>query len=424
MSTSTTSPTSAASEAPESEPGAERRAAQLLREIASSSALRILLSILLGFVAGAILLILSDPAVMQASTYFFSRPGDTIAAALSVVGRGYAALFQGAVYNFSASTPLAGFAPLGETLIRSAPLIAAGLGIALSFRVGLFNIGGQGQVIAGAAAAAWVGIHFPLPYGLHLLVALVVGVAASVLLGALVGYLKARTGAHEVIVTIMLNYIVLYFVTFLMRTPVLQDPSAGGTPKTPVLPDTVRLPGIGGTGLHLDLGIVLAIAAAIVYWWLMERSSLGFRFRTLGLNEHAARTAGINVGRTTVWAMALSALFVGVAGAIQALGRSTGFGPGIDSGIGFDAITVALLGGSNAGGVFAAGIFFGAMRAGSPAMQSVGVDSELLSIVQAMVVLFIAAPPLVRSIFRLPHPQRRSQKTSPVEPVESPEEAS
>lgn len=222
--------------------------------------------------------------------------------------------------------------------------------------------------------------------------------------GAVVGFLKAKTGAHEVIVTIMLNYIAAALVTYLMRTPVLQDESAGGNPKTPAPAETAQLPLLLGDGFALHLGFLIVIAATIGYWWLMERSTIGYRFRAVGLNPHAARTAGINVGRIYVAAMAVSAAFVGIAGVNQALGRTAGFTPTIDSGIGFDAITVALLGGSTAGGVFLAGLLFGAMKAGGPAMQVQDISPEVLGVVQGVIVLVIAAPPLIRAIFRLPKP--------------------
>ncbi len=392
-----------------------------VREIMASSPMRVLLSILLGFLAGAIILVFTDPDVAAASAYFFARPGDTLIAAWDVVSRGYGALLEGSIWDPAGANLIEQSAPLVASLNRAAPLIVAGLGIALSFRTGMFNIGGQGQVLFGAAFAAFISFQVHLPAGIHLIVAILFGVLGAGLLGAFVGFLKAKTGAHEVIVTIMLNYIAYNFVTYLMRTPVLQDPEAGGTPKT-VAPDaTAQYPLIFGDSVALNLGILIAVIATVAYWWIMERSSMGFRFRAVGFNPNAARSAGISVARTYVLAMTFSALFVGLAGANQALARSTGFMNTIDSGIGFDAITVALLGGSTPWGIFIAGVFFGAMKAGSSTMQAAGVAPEILTIVQGLIVLFIAAPPLVRAIFRLPSGharQRRRQKSSHVEKAE------
>ena len=385
-------------------PAAPGRSQEILREIFAGGLVRTILAILVGFAVGAVLIIATNEEVIAASGYFFSRPTDMLGAAFDAVATGYGALFRGSIYNTSATDFAAGIRPLTETLRFAGPLIAAGLGIALSFRVGLFNIGGSGQLLVGAAFAGFVSFQVHLPYGLHLILAMIAGIAGAALWGAIVGFLKAQTGAHEVIVTIMLNYIAASLVSYAMRTPVLQDEGAGGNPKTPPPDATAQLPLLLGDGYVLHFGFVLAVAATILYWWLMERSTVGYRFRAVGLNPDAARTAGINVSRIYVLAMASSAAFVGLAGVNQALGRTTGFTPSIVSGIGFDAITVALLGGSTAGGVFLAGLLFGAMKAGSPAMQVQDISPEVLGVVQGVIVLFIAAPPLVRAIFHLPKP--------------------
>ena len=373
-----------------------------LDDILSGSPLRTILAIILAFVVGAILIILTNEEFLKSAGYIFSRPSDAFRAAGTAVSEAYGALFRGSILNFEGKDFAAVIRPFTETLRLASPLIAAGLGIALSFRVGMFNIGGQGQLLFGAGFAAFVSYQLHLPPVIHLVVAVIVGIGAAAAFGSLVGWLKAKTGAHEVIVTIMLNYVAFYLLTYFMRTPVLQDPAAGGTPKTLPPDANAQLPLLLGDGFALHWGFVLVVGATVLFWWLMERSTLGYRFRAVGLNPSAAKTAGINVNRVYVVAMAISAAFVGLAGVNQALGRSAGFTPNIDSGIGFDAITVALLGGSNALGVFLAGVLFGAMRAGGPAMQVADVAPELLAVVQGLIVLFIAAPPLVRAIFRLP----------------------
>lgn len=395
------------------------RVNSILRDILSGSPLRAVLAVVLGFLVGSLFIIFSDPTTLSTLGYFFARPADFFQLAGATLAAAAGALFRGAIYNGDAATWQLAFRPLTETLRLAVPLIAAGLGIALGFRVGLFNIGGTGQLLFGAAWAAWVSFRLPLPIGLHLVVAVLVGILAASMWAAIAGLLKARTGAHEVIVTIMLNYVAINLVTWMMRQPsILQDPAIGGSPKTLPPDPTAQFPPLLGTGFSLHAAFLVAIAATVFYWWLMERSVLGFQLRMVGQNPSAARTAGIKVENIYVIAMALSGAFVGLAGANQALGRADGFTPSIHAGIGFDAITVALLGGGSATGVFLAGLLFGAFKAGAPAMQVVGIAPEILQIVQASIVLFIAAPPLIRAIFRLPEPgkaptSKTRKKTGP-----------
>jgi simple sugar transport system permease protein len=254
--------------------------------------------------------------------------------------------------------------------------------------------------------ATFVSTRLEMPFGIHMIVAVIAGIVGATAMGALVGFLKARTGAHEVILTIMLNYIALYFFTFLMRNPdLLQEESATGNPKADGAAETAILPKLFGDAFSVQWGLILALIAVVVYWWLMERSTIGFRLRMVGHNPDAARTAGISVERTYILAMGLSAAFVGIAGANQALGSPIGVTPSSHANIGFDAITVALLGGSSAPGILLAGLLFGAFKAGSASMQVIGVSPEVLGIVQGAIVLFIAAPPLIRALFGLPKPQ-------------------
>ncbi|MFT4231096.1 MAG: ABC transporter permease [Microbacterium sp.] len=378
----------------------------VLHDIAAGGFVRIVCAVVLSLAIGSLLIVFTNEDVLQTLPYFFARPSDFFAAAWSAASEAYSAMFRGAIYNYRADTFAGAVRPLTETLRFAGPLIAAGLGIALGFRAGLFNIGGQGQLLMAASFAAFASFQFHLPYGVHLVVAMLFGFVGAALWAGIAGLLKARTGAHEVIVTIMLNYIAVSLVTYLMRTPVLHDMDAGNNPSTRPPDATAQLPGILGDGFNLHLGFVLCLVAVAAYWWLVERSTLGFRLRMVGLNPDAAATSGVNVKRMYLVAMVLSGLFVGLAGINQALGRSGSFSPSIDSGIGFDAITVALLGGSTALGVLSAGILFGAMKAAGPAMQVVDVQPEVLAVVQGLIVLFIAAPPLVRAIFRfLPEPR-------------------
>ncbi|MDO8382271.1 MAG: ABC transporter permease [Microbacterium sp.] len=378
----------------------------VLHDIAAGGFVRTIAAVILSLLVASVLIVFTNDDVLGTLSYFFSRPGDFFVAAGQAISNAYAALFRGAIYNYNASSFEAGITPLLESLRFAGPLIAAGLGVALTFRSGLFNIGGQGQLIMGAIWSAWASFQLHLPWGIHLIVAMIFGFVGAGLWAGIAGFLKAKTGAHEVIVTIMMNYIAVSLATYLMRTPVLHDMDAGNNPSTRPPDPTAVFPRILGDGFDLRLGFILCLVAVIVYWWLMERSSLGFRLRMVGLNPDAARAAGVNVGRMYITAMVLSGLFIGLAGMNQSLGRDGNFGPNIDAGIGFDAITVALLGSSTAPGVLLAGILFGMFRAASPTMQLADVSPEILGVIQGLIVLFIAAPPLVRAIFRFLPKQR------------------
>jgi simple sugar transport system permease protein len=374
-----------------------------IKEIASGGVVRTLLSVVLGFLVGAAFMIASNKEFLAATGYLFADPLASIRAAGNVVAEGYGALFRGSLFNAEAASFESAIRPLTESLRLAGPLIAAGLGIALGFRVGLFNIGGTGQMVSGMIWATFVATRMDLPPVLHFIVALVAAIVGASLLGALVGYLKARTGANEVITTIMLNYVMVNLFSFLLLNQnLLQGAETGGNAKADPAAETARLPLLLGESFSLHLGFILALVAVVVYWWLLERSTIGFRMRAVGFNPSAARTAGIRVEKTYIIALALSAAFIGLAGANQALAATGGVSPSSHSGIGFDAITVALLGGSSAPGVLLAGLLFGAFKAGGASVQAAGISPDVLAIIQGAIVLFIAAPPLIRAIFRLP----------------------
>lgn len=389
---------------------------EYVRDVMGGSAVISVLAVVIALVVGAILIAATDPSVQAASGYFFGRPADTLQAIWSATSGAYSALFQGAVYNFGAPNFVAGIKPLTDTLANSTSLIAAGLGIALSFRIGLFNIGGQGQILAAAACAGWVGFSVNLPFPLLLILALLAGLIGGAIWAGIVGLLKAQTGAHEVIVTIMLNFIAFYLISYLLKVPVLKAPGSTN-PKSGAMKPGAIFPSLLGPQFSLTIGFILVIAATVFLWWLLNRSSLGFQFRAIGENPRAARTAGINVNRMYVYGMLISGALVGLAGANQVQGViTTGFSAGIDSGIGFSAITVALLGRSRPWGVFGAGILFGAFQAGGYTMQAAqNVPVDIVLVVQSVIVLFIAAPPLVRTIFHLPKPgsAAKARKTAP-----------
>ncbi|WP_022901514.1 ABC transporter permease [Humibacter albus] len=398
---------------------------EALRQIMGGSVVISILAVVLALIVGAILIAVTDPGVQQAAGYFFSRPSDTFEAIWNVVSGAYTSLFQGSIYNFGRPTFASGIRPFMDTLTYATPLIVAGLGVGLGFRTGMFNIGGQGQMLIAAAFCGWVGWSFDLPPVIHLVVAVAAGVVGGALWAGIAGVLKARTGAHEVIVTIMLNWIAFYLISYLLRTPGALQAHGSNNPKSPAILPNAILPQILGPQYQLHFGFIIAIAATIFVWWLLERSSLGFKFRAVGENPHAARVAGISVNSAIIWSMVIGGGLVGLAGVDQVLGTTTGgFGSAIDAGIGFDAITVALLGRSRPLGTFIAGVLFGAFKAGGFLMQAANsIPIDIVLVVQSLIVLFIAAPPLVRAIFRLPKPgPRPPRKQKPATPAPVAEE--
>ncbi len=346
----------------------------------------------LAFVVGAILMIVSDSEVRATYSYFFARPGDAIAASWEKVSSAYSALIKGAI---------GGWVPITETTAQAAPLICAGLGVGLAFRAGLFNIGAQGQAIWGAILAAYVGFTFHLPPVIHATVAVIAGIVGGALWGGIVGWLKARTGAHEVIVTIMLNYVAAGMLAYLLTTAAFQRPGRTD-PISPVVDWNATFARLAGSRLHL--GFLIAIVAAVGYWWVLERSTTGFAIRAVGANPHAAATAGMSVARTTVITMLLAGGLAGLAGVQAALAPSVDGTPvplslGLVGSIGFDAITVALLGRSKPLGIVLAGLLFGGLHAGGLAMQSEAqTPLTLTTVLQALIVLFVAAPALVSTL--------------------------
>jgi len=384
---------------------AEEKAVTVLQEIMAGNPARIGLSVLLGFIIGGIFMVAFDPDVVRSWSQFSSDPNMAFSTVLWTIQDGYGALFSGSVINFNADSFVGAIRPFTETLRFAGPLIMAGLGVALTFRVGLFNIGSTGQILIGLAGSTFVATRLQMPAVIHMLVAVLAAVVCAMVWGMIVGILKARTGAHEVIVTIMLNYVALSLFTYLLRQPeLLLEENGGGTPKSDNPDGTARLGLLLGPDFQLHYGLIFAVLSVVLYWWLMEKSTFGFRFRMVGHNASAARAAGIKVENTFIWALAISAGFSGLAAANQGLSVDGGLTTSIEAGIGFDAITVALLGGSRAGGVVMAGLLFGAFKAGSATMQVAGVSPEVLGVVKALIVLFIAAPPIIRAFYRLPKP--------------------
>jgi len=313
---------------------------------------------------------------------------------LSRIGLSFWALLVGSVGSLNA---------LSETLTAAVPLVLAGLGLALGFRAGLFNIGAEGQLLMGGMAAVMVGFSFAnLPAFILLPLSLLAGVLVGALYASIAGWLRAATGAHEVISTIMLNLISYRLLDYMLRLPYVQkegraDPISKSVPEAAELP---RLLSFIDPNLRVHAGIFLALAAVALVYWILFRSKLGFEFRASGENAEAARFAGIRSGVIIVAAMATAGALAGLAGANQVLGVLGRATPGFSAGIGFDAIAVALLGRSHPIGVLFAGLLFGALEAGGRQMQvNAGVSIDLIGIIQALIIVFIAAPLLVRSLF-------------------------
>ncbi len=319
---------------------------------------------------------------------------------LLLTGESYQTAFKALVALFFGS--FGSLSALSETLTASTPLIFAALGIAIGFRAGLFNIGAEGQIIIGGLAAVIIGFSVELPVILHLTLMLSVGAVLGAGYAFISGWLKAFTGAHEVITTIMLNLIAFRLLDFFLRLPFIQkegrnDPISKSVLETAELP---RLLTFIDPNLRIHAGFLIAVLAVIFVYWLIFHTTIGFEFRTVGTNVNAAKYAGINSSLTVILAMSAAGLCAGLAGASQisgVLGRATG---GFSAGIGFDAIAVALLGRAHPIGVLFSGILFGALVAGGREMQvAAGVSLDLITVIQALIIIFIAAPILIKSIF-------------------------
>ncbi|MGZ0085309.1 ABC transporter permease [Caldibacillus thermoamylovorans] len=308
----------------------------------------------------------------------------------------------------SGYNPIAGFSALvygafgdtyyiGETIRQTTPYILTGLAVAFAFRTGLFNIGVEGQLIVGWLAAVWVGVSFDLPKIVHLPLAILAAAAAGALWGLLPGVLKAYLKVHEVIITIMMNYIALHVTNAIIRS-VLSDE---GFKSDPVKPSASLQSEFFGAITHhstMHYGIFIAIAAAFVMWFLLERTTKGFELRAVGFNQHASQYAGMNVRANIILAMVISGAFAGVAGAMEGLGTfgdistKAGF-----TGLGFDGIAVALIGGNNAFGILLSALLFGALKVGALEMpSSAGVPTELVDIIIALIIFFVASSYMIR----------------------------
>jgi general nucleoside transport system permease protein len=365
---------------------------RLVAALTGTSVIVTLLAFVAAFFIGAFIIAFSEEAVREAMSYFTARPGDTFAEAWSAISAAYAALIRGS---------LGGTSQLSETLIAATPLILTGLAVAVPLRAGLFNIGAEGQVVAGGVLAGLVGFSLSgWPLAIHLPLAILAGLVGGALYGWIPGVLKARTGAHEVISTIMLNNIALLVSGWLVSTTLFRQPDRTD-PISKTVEASARFPRFVPE-LRVNTSLLLALVLAAFIFWMVERSTRGFELNAVGLNPTAATTAGMSVNRSIILAMSTGGALAGAAGAALILGVQGRLTIGFSAGIGFNGITVALLGRGRIGGTVAAGLLFGALQAGGRSMQAqTGTSLDLVLVIQALIIVFIAAPGLVRAIFRV-----------------------
>ena len=372
------------------------------------------LAVLTGFIIGAVVIALSNDAVIAAYRNFFHAPGAALMATWKAIATAYGALLYGSfgsipevyrglqsyIATGDSTLILKAIYPIAESLTAVTPYILAGLAVAVGFKCGLFNIGAEGQFGIGALCSAFVGYSFHnLPWYIHLPLALLAGAAGGALWGAIPGYLKGLTGAHEVVNTIMMNYISFLLSNWLLNGPMK---APGFRPLTPVIDNSAMLPRFFPDPLRFNWGFILALAIAALVYWFLFKTTVGFEIRAVGANPDGARYAGMNIVKNFVIAMTLSGALAGLAGATQVLGVDHWVGQGFSAGYGFDSIAIALLGQSQPVGVVLSAFLWGTMRSGATNMQlAAGVPIEIISIIQGLVIVFVAAPAIVRWIYRI-----------------------
>ncbi len=376
-----------------------------------------ILAVLTSLVIGAIIIAASDPETIQAAGNLFKAPGEFFKSAFTAIYEAYSAMLEGAFGNPSrifeayrvwrntgeAKTLLNELRPIGESLVISTPYIFAGLGVAISFQTGMVNIGAEGQLFVGGLASVFVAYSIKgLPIYIHLPLAFFAGFVAGAIWGFIPGYLKAKTGAHEVINTIMMNYIAFRLTDYLLSGPMAKSPSL---PISPDVPITAQIPTFLPAPFRAHWGLMIAFIFAWLLHLLLFRTTFGLEIRMTGMNSRASKYAGISTTLIATVAMALSGGIAGLAGATTVLGVDHRMVRSFSSGYGFDAIALALLGNNNPWGVVLASLLFGFLRGGAARMQSVaGTPVELIRIIQGIVIIFVAAPEIIQSIYKIKKP--------------------
>jgi len=370
------------------------------------------LAIITGLIIGAIVIASTSFAVYDAFAISFWKG---IGTAFSEVGTAYLALLTGSLGN-----PVELFAalrggnaqdirnavnPILESLVQSTPYIFAGLACALAFRAGLFNIGVEGQLFMGAAAATFVGYSLHgLPGYIHMPIAFLAGALGGALWGMIPGLLKATTGGNEVINCIMMNYIAYRVTTYLLTGPMTR-PGTGGMPLSPIIEKSAQIPQFFKAPIRFHLGFFIALAFAAFVWWLLFKTTWGLNLRTVGTNPRAAKYAGLNITQVTIIGMALSGALAGMAGGNEILAINRSMAIGLSAGYGFDSIALALLGNNHPVGVIFAALLFGILKNGATKMMVVSATPiDIVTILQAVILIFVAAPAIIRSIYRIRQP--------------------
>jgi len=368
------------------------------------------LAIFTGLLISGLIIIITSEDVYEA---FGQSIGAGLLASLEAAYEAYASLFTGAfgepariiaaLQSGDGEALRRAVNPIFESLVASTPYIFAGLSVALGFQAGLFNIGAEGQLFVGAIFATFAGYAFNLPAIIHIPLALFAGMLGGAIWGFIPGWLKAKTGGHEVINTIMMNYIAFRLSEFLLRGPMKRPDSFN--PISPFILDSAKLPRFFDSPIRFHLGFFIALLFAWLVWWFLYKTRWGFDFRSVGANPNASRYAGMNIVFVTVAAMSLAGALAGLAGTNEVLGLNYNLALAFSSGYGFDAIAIALLGKSHPLGVVLASLLFGTLRNGATKMQlSAGIPIDIISILQAMILVFIATPAIIRTIYRLKKP--------------------
>lgn len=351
-----------------------------------------MLAVLTGLIIGAIVIIISGANVFTAySALFVGAFGDPVR---------YYTGFQQLFTTGETAALLKAIYPISESLVTATPYIFAGLSVALGFRCGLFNIGAEGQFLIGALSSAFVGYSLiGLPVYIHLPLALLGGAVGGAFWGIIPGYLKAKFGAHEVVNTIMMNWIAFKLSDWLLNGPMK---ASGFRPVTPSVEASAELPRFFPDPIRLNWGLVLAFVVAYALYWFLFKTTRGFEIRSVGANPDAAKYAGMSITQNLVLVMAMAGGLAGLAGSAQVLGVDHWVGQGFSAGYGFDAIALALLGKSHPFGVVISALLFGFLRSGATRMQSMaGVPIDIISIIQGLIIIFIAAPEIIRWLYRI-----------------------
>jgi simple sugar transport system permease protein len=379
------------------------------------------LAIITALIAGSLLIAFTNLDVLAALKN--GAIGTAFSAGWAAIVTAYGSLFEGSFGSPSAimaalrsgdqKAIIQSFYPFTDSLVAATPYIFAGLAVAVGFRCGLFNIGVEGQLYIGAICSVWVGFAIKgLPAIIHIPLALLAGAAGGAAWAFVPAILKAKAGAHEVINTIMMNYVAFRLSDWLLsdKGPLKRPDSPN--PLSPFIEKSAELPRFFPEPIRLHLGFFIALTVAAFIYWFLFKTTLGFELRTVGANPNAARYAGMNITRNLIIAMCLSGALAGLAGANEVLGVNHNLALAFSSGYGFDSIALALLGKSHPLGVVLSALLFGTLRSGATRMQNIAkIPIDIISILQALIIAFIAAPGIIRAIYRLRLPAQGETET-------------